>query len=215
MSYIADLYLLLISQIFSLPYFFDLYIWLISDTYIWHLYLTYIAAALPLAAFLVFSDSKLTTATVPCSATCCSFALIPANRGAYDTLLTLSFPLIIVVTIFTINGINGSHTSVQTTLNVVCAFAICLEITSISLPAGEINWTNFENHGIRKMNTILPLILKILCAIAVRFAFLNPCHPLFKKSSLCNAQELFFYIDLYLFVLSASITDWICFIRAS
>jgi len=79
----------------------------------------------------------------------------------------------IVVTIFTISGISGSQTSVQTILNVVCAFAICLEITSISFPFGEINWTNFANHGTRKIKTQLPLILKILCAIAVRFAFLD------------------------------------------
>ena len=76
-----------------------------------------------------------------------------------------------VVTSFTMSGMSGSHTSVQTTLNVVCAFAICREMISISLPFGEIHRTKFANHGIMNIKTIVPLTLKKVWAIAVRFAF--------------------------------------------
>ncbi len=85
----------------------------------------------------------------------------------------MSSPRIINLTILTIIGIKGSQIIVQTTLKVVCAFAICLEITSTSFPLGEINCTNFENHGIMHAKIIEPEMLKILCAIAVRFAFFD------------------------------------------
>ena len=113
--------------------------------------------------------SSLDTRTI--AAAGCSITFISRYLGSKAAFSVLSFPRMIVVTIFTISGISGSQTSVQTILNVVCAFAICLEITSISFPFGEINWTNFANHGTRKIKTQLPLILKILCAIAVRFYF--------------------------------------------
>ena len=78
-----------------------------------------------------------------------------------------------VVTIFTITGMSGSQINVQTTLKVVCAFAICLEITSTSFPFGEMNCTKRANTGRRNINKILPVILKTLCASAVLFAFLD------------------------------------------
>ena len=70
-------------------------------------------------------------------------------------------------------GINGSQISVQTTLKVVWAFAICLEMTSSSGPFGEMKRTNPARTGIKNRNTILPVILKILWATAVLFAFLD------------------------------------------
>ena len=79
----------------------------------------------------------------------------------------------IVVTIFTITGISGSQTTVQNTLNDVCALAICLEMTSTSFPLGDINCTNLANNGMINTKTILPLILNILCAIAVLLAFFD------------------------------------------
>ena len=51
--------------------------------------------------------------------------------------------------------------------------AICLEITSISFPFGEIKRTKEASTGIKHKNTILPVILKILWATAVLFAFLD------------------------------------------
>lgn len=43
------------------------------------------------------------------------------------------------ITIFTITGISGIQISVIVRLKPVCAFAICLEMTSTSFPFGEIN----------------------------------------------------------------------------
>ena len=64
---------------------------------------------------------------------------------------------------------NGSHSNVHTTLNVVCAFAIWRAMTSSSGP-GVRNCTNCTITGTNQMNTSAPEILNTLCATAVRFA---------------------------------------------
>ena len=45
------------------------------------------------------------------------------------------------------------------------------KMTSTSFPLGDINCTNLANNGMINTKTILPLILNILCAIAVLLAF--------------------------------------------
>ena len=55
-------------------------------------------------------------------------------------------------------------------LNIVCAFAICLEITCISGPFGEMYWINAANGFTNQINNRHPDMLKIQCATAVRFA---------------------------------------------
>ena len=57
-------------------------------------------------------------------------------------------------------------------LNNVCAFAICLEITSISGPFGEMCWISTANGFTNQINNRHPEMLKIQCATAVRFASL-------------------------------------------
>ena len=64
---------------------------------------------------------------------------------------------------------NGSHRSVQTMLNVVCAFAIWRAMTSSSGP-GVRSCTNCAISGTNQMNTNAPVTLNTLCATAVRFA---------------------------------------------
>ena len=93
--------------------------------------------------------------------------------GANALTFSSSLPLTMADTILTITGINGSQINVQVTLNVVCALAICREITSTSLPFGEIYCTNLLNTGITSKNTALPVILNTLCATAVLLAFLD------------------------------------------
>ena len=54
--------------------------------------------------------------------------------------------------------------------NNVCAFAICLEITSISGPFGEIYWIRAAYGFTNQINRKQPEILKMQCASAVLFA---------------------------------------------
>ena len=77
------------------------------------------------------------------------------------------------LTIFTITGIRGSQISVHATLNVVCAFAICLDMMSSSSPFGDIHCTNAASGLIRNMKSMVPVILNVLCAMAVLLAFLD------------------------------------------
>ena len=107
------------------------------------------------------------------AATGWSITLLSRYFGSQTALIFLSSPRITVVTILTICGISGSQINVQTILNVVCAFAIWREITSTSFPFGEMYCTNLANHGIIHTKTKLPLMLKMLCAIAVRLAFFD------------------------------------------
>ena len=73
------------------------------------------------------------------------------------------------MTIFTITPRSGSHRSVQTTLKVVWAFAICRAMTSSSGP-GVMSCTNEASTGTNQMNRNAPVMLNTLCATAVRFA---------------------------------------------
>ena len=74
------------------------------------------------------------------------------------------------MTIFTISLIRHTQISVIVMLNTVCAFAICLEITSISGPFGEMFWISAANGFTNQINKKQPEILKIQCATAVLFA---------------------------------------------
>ena len=68
------------------------------------------------------------------------------------------------------NLIRQTQISVIVILNNVCAFAICLEITSTSGPFGEICWISAANGFTNPINNRHPEMLKIQCATAVRFA---------------------------------------------
>lgn len=74
------------------------------------------------------------------------------------------------MTIFTISLIRHTQISVIVMLNTVCAFAICLEIASISGPFGEMFWISAANGFTNQINKKQPEILKIQCATAVLFA---------------------------------------------
>ena len=61
----------------------------------------------------------------------------------------------------TISGVNGSHTSVHTTLNKVCAFAICRAITASSGPLGESAAVSRTYNGRPAQNTAAPVRLNL------------------------------------------------------
>ena len=77
------------------------------------------------------------------------------------------------MTSFTITNKSGVQIRVITILKVVCALAICLEITSTSGPFGEIIWIKAAKGLINQINRKHPLTLKIQCAAAVLLAFLG------------------------------------------
>ena len=87
--------------------------------------------------------------------------------------ISLLFPSgISIITILTITLIRQTQISVMVMLNTVCAFAICLEITSISGPFGEIYWISAANGFTNQIKRKQPEILKIQWATAVLFASL-------------------------------------------
>ena len=78
----------------------------------------------------------------------------------------------IFITILTISQISGTQMTVMVILNRVCAFAICLEITAISGPFGEIYWIRAAYGFTNQINRKHPEMLKMQCASAVLFASL-------------------------------------------
>lgn len=73
----------------------------------------------------------------------------------------------IFITILTISQISGTQMTVMVILNRVCAFAICLEITAISGPFGEIYWIRAAYGFTNQINRKHPEILKM--RVQVRF----------------------------------------------
>ena len=96
----------------------------------------------------------------------------PDKSGCLD-LNTFFAIWISVMTIFTISLIRHTQISVIVMLNTVCAFAICLEIASISGPFGEMFWISAANGFTNQINKTQPEILKMQCATAVLFASLT------------------------------------------
>ncbi len=119
----------------------------------------------------IFAHLNISFATSERAAAGCPVNLLSRYIGCPSASCSVSFLSgTSIITIFTMTGISGIQISVIVMLKPVCAFSICLEITSTSLPFGEIYWISAAYGFTRKRNKIAPEILNTQCANAVLLA---------------------------------------------